>query len=293
MKDDLNAGITSLRALGDRYYIDVTIRKLIQENTVTGPDLQVCGIGMKGLHGHGFVGESFSGAEEFRRISQQNLSRGVDWLKIFITGGSPPVDSDFIPCFLTDEEIQTVVSEADAVGVKTTAHCVGGEGLRRGVKAGIHMLEHCYSATEEDAELLQKQGTKLCLTPGVFLDESRESFCPPDFVAKVHKTRDSVAHAMEILIAAGIPFALGSDAYHGNLYKELQIVSRLGADTKTALKSVTATAADILGMGGYKGKIEENYHADLIAVTGNPIADLNAVKNVKACDKTGSCLQVK
>ncbi|WP_320129179.1 hypothetical protein [uncultured Sphaerochaeta sp.] len=90
LQDNLKAGITGMRSLGDRYYLDILLRNMIQEKTLEGPWLQVAGIGMKGLHGHGYVGKGFSGVEEFQRQSRENLFRGADWLKIFITPGAPP-----------------------------------------------------------------------------------------------------------------------------------------------------------------------------------------------------------
>jgi imidazolonepropionase-like amidohydrolase len=80
-QDDLASGITGLRCLGDRYYLDVLLR---DQGVFDVPWMQVAGIGMKGLHGHGYVGKGFSGKEEFRRQCRENIYHHVDWLKIFI-----------------------------------------------------------------------------------------------------------------------------------------------------------------------------------------------------------------
>ena len=90
LQDNLRAGITGLRSVGDRYYLDVLLRDMIEQGSLEGPWLQVAGIGMKGLHGHGYVGKSFSGKEEFRRQARENMFHKTDWLKIFITAGAPP-----------------------------------------------------------------------------------------------------------------------------------------------------------------------------------------------------------
>ena len=85
LEDDLMSGVTTARCLGDRNYIDVVLRDQIRKGKVKGPDLLVCGIGMKGRHGHGFVGMPHSGVEEFRRTARENMYHGVDILKIFVT----------------------------------------------------------------------------------------------------------------------------------------------------------------------------------------------------------------
>ena len=287
IKDDLEQGITTLRSLGDRYYIDVILRDRINNGQLFGPRLQVAGIGMKGLHGHGYVGQGFSGVEDFRRMSRQNLYRGTDWLKIFVTGGAPPTDGSYVPFYISREEIRTVVQEAKAIGKRSCAHCIGGEGLKFCVEEGIDVLEHAYWATEADAELLMKQGTWVCLTPGVFLDEGREQFCPTGHVEKVRKTRDEVAKRLSRLIKHGVKYAIGSDAYHGLLYKDVQYVHSLGASKLEALQGVTVHAAELLGLKDTIGVIKPGAAADIITVDGNPLEDLSALSRVGFVMKGG------
>lgn len=112
MKDDLAAGVTTSRCLGDRFYIDVTCKKAQKEGRIAGPKLVVSGIGMRSNHGHGYVGMPHCGAEDFRRTSRENIARGVDFLKVFMTkviNATP-----FIYHFLTLEELRAVVEEAKA-----------------------------------------------------------------------------------------------------------------------------------------------------------------------------------
>ena len=85
MNDDLHAGVTTARCLGDRFYIDVTCKKAQKEGRISGPKLVVSGIGMRASHGHGYVGMPFDGPEEFRRQARENILHGVDFLKVFMT----------------------------------------------------------------------------------------------------------------------------------------------------------------------------------------------------------------
>ena len=90
-------------------------KEQVRQGNVEGPDLLVCGIGMRSRHGHGFVGMPHSGVEEFRRTARENMFHGVDILKIFVTpGGAAVTPDEFIPCFISYDEIRTVVEEAKA-----------------------------------------------------------------------------------------------------------------------------------------------------------------------------------
>ena len=180
LKDDLMSGVTTARCMGDRYYLDVTLKRLIREGRVTGPDLLVCGIGMKAAHGHGYVGLPHSGAEEFRKTCRENMYRGVDYLKIFVTPGAPAKTPDsFIPCFLTREEIAAVVQEGASVGIPATAHCVGGKGLDLCIEEGVGVIEHLYSVTEAQVRRLETEFDGwVDMTSGIVLDPEREPFIP-------------------------------------------------------------------------------------------------------------------
>jgi len=274
--DNLQAGITGLRSVGDRFYLDVLLRDMIEQGQLEGPWMQVAGIGMKGLHGHGYVGKSFSGKEEFRRQARENMFHKTDWLKIFITAGAPPTN-EHVNCFLTREEVRTVVEEASSCNLKTSAHCIGGQGLRYCTEEGIDVLDHCYWVTQEDIDLIIKHGTTVCFTPGVFMDDSRLPFCPPAHVQSVLRTREEVKRRLSLLVAANPKFVIGSDAYHTYLYKDIEYMVELGMQRKEALKGITVYAGQL--MDRKVGILQEGYQADLIAVPANPLIEKEAVAN--------------
>ncbi len=283
--DDLQAGITGLRCLGDRYYIDVLLRNLEKAGQLDAPWMQVAGIGMKGLHGHGYVGIGFSGPEEFRRQSRENIFHQTDWLKIFITPGTPPVDGTTIQCFLSREEVRTVVQEAKACGLKTSSHCLGGLGLQYCTEEGIDVLDHCYWADEKDIDLILKYNSTVCLTPGVFMDDSRLPLCPPLHAENVRKTRNEVMKRLSQLIAAHPKIVIGSDAYHGLLYRDVMYAVDLGMNIKEALKGVTVYAGEL--MSRKTGQITEGYDADCIVVEGNPLKQVSTLANVRQVIRRG------
>lgn len=287
LEDDLMSGVTTARCLGDRHYLDVIFKKEIQKGTVKGPNLLVAGIGMKGRHGHGYVGLPHSGVEEFRRTARENMYRGVDILKIFVTAGAPPMAGEFIPYYISPEEIKLVVEEAGQLNIHTAAHCIGGEGLRYCVEAGIDVIEHAYSITDEDARLLKEKDVWVDLTSGIFLDSDREPYCPQDFVRNVRHNREKVRTCVKRVIDYGIPFTLGTDAYHTYLYKELEYAVELGANSREALKAVTSRAAQMCGISKRTGSIEPGLNADLIATEKNPLENVSELAKISFVMKDG------
>lgn len=288
LADDLHAGVTTARCMGDRHYIDVVFKREIAKGNVVGPDLVVSGIGMRSIHGHGYVGVPHCGVEEFRKTARNNMSRGVDFLKIFATAGAPPMHGTFIPHFLTREEIATVVNEGRSVNIPTAAHCVGGQALVDCVELGVDVIEHAYCATEADMDLILKHDCWVDLTSGIFLDPEREPFCPPSNVLNMRKNRDYVRSCLETVIGSGAKFCIGTDAYHSLLYKEVEYAVDMGASKVKALQAITSNAAIICGLEGKKGQLAPSLQADIIAVKGNPLENPSALKDVTFVMKSGT-----
>lgn len=288
LKDDLMSGVTTARCLGDRYYIDVTLRNKIREKTVIGPDLLVCGIGMKGLHGHGFVGLPHSGVEEFRKTCRENMFHGVDILKIFITPGGIVGEGEYIPYFISLDEMKTVVEEAHQLNIKTAAHCIGGKGLDLCLEAGVDVLEHLYNVTSEQVKKIEDSGTWVDLTSGIVLDPEREPMVPVSHAANTRKNREYSRKCLEKVVRSEkIRYTLGTDAYHGKLYKELEWTVDMGGDALGAVKGVTVNAARMCGLEKQKGSLNKGLVADIIAVSENPIENVSVLKNVKFVMKGG------
>ena len=287
MEDDLMSGVTTARCLGERHYIDVALKQAIQQGEIVGPHLIVSGIGMRGVNGHGYVGLPHGSVDQFKATSIQNIERGVDFLKIFVTSGAPSPKGEVVPCFVSLEEIKTVVEQAKKVGISTAAHCIGGEGLHKCIEVGVDVIEHAYCASDEDIEALVKSNTWVCMTPGIILDEGREPYCPDTFVEIVRKTREDVRHNLEKVVKSGIRYAIGTDAYHGMLYRDVGYINQLGASTKEALAGVTVNAAKMCGISGKRGIIQEGYEADIIATYKNPLENTNHLADVGFVMKGG------
>ena len=287
LEEDLLSGVTTARCLGDKYYIDTTMKKLIEDGKATGPRLLAAGTGMKGSHGAGYIGSPHCGTEEIRNTCRQNLKRGVDLLKLFVTPGVPDPASSFVPSFLSLEEISMAVSEGARLGVPVAAHCIGGQGLKDCIDGGVKVIEHMYMATEQDVEWLAASDCVVDLTSGIFLDSSREAFLSPGNAEKIRRNRPRVRENAARIIRAGLPFVLGTDAYHGYLYREVGYAVELGADTVTALQGVTSHAADVCGLGHRLGHLSSGMDADIIAVNGNPLENVSCLSQVGFVMKEG------
>ncbi len=287
MRDDLFSGVTSTRCLGEKYYIDVALRSAINVGRLEGPRLQVSGIGMRSIHGHGFVGVPHTGEQEFRKTCRENMLRKVDLLKVFVTAGAPPLNGNFIPSFLSLEEIETVTSEAKRMGIRTAAHCIGGEGLINCVKAGVDVIDHAYCATDSDLELIAENNRFVCLTASVFMDTERNKLNPPEVAYATDKGRERVIKSMEKIVKSGVKYALGTDAMHGALYKEAIFATHLGASSYDALLGVTINAARLCAIDNITGSLESGKYADIIAVKENPIENLKTLRDVMFVMKEG------
>ena len=292
-RKDLMSGVTTARCMGDRFYIDVTLKKLIEQGKVAGPKLLAAGIGMKGSHGAGYIGSPHCGPEEIRKTARENLKKGVDLLKLFITPGVPDPESEFVPSFLSLEEIAMAVSEAARKNLPVAAHCIGGQGLKDCIDGGVQVIEHMYMCTPQDAEWLANSKCIVDFTSGIFLDPTREETLSANNAYRVRKNRPRVRERLKLLMSTGVPYVLGTDAYHGYLYREVGYAVELGSDIVTALKGVTSNAAKVCGLGDRIGSLKKGYAADIIAVDGNPLMDVECLVNVPFVMQDGNIVKRK
>ncbi len=286
--DDLLSGVTTVRCMGEKHDLDLKLKKEIDAGNLVGPDILPAGVGMKGSNGSGYIGAPHSGVEEFRRTARSNVAKGVKLLKIFTTPGVFSTEQDFIPSFLSAEEIRTVVEEAHRLHLPVAAHCIGGQALRDCVEQGVDVIEHAYCASKEDIELLKAHpNCWVDLTTGIYLDPDREQYLSENNARNVRAGREIVRECVGNLVRAGIHFALGTDANHGLLWKEVVYTVELGASKRDALKGVTSNAAYISRLSGKKGELTAGADADIIAVKGNPLEDPAVLADVSFVMKKG------
>ena len=285
MKDDLMAGVTTARCLGDRCYIDVTCKKAQKEGRITGPKLVVSGIGMRSTHGHGYVGMPHCGPEEFRKTARENIARGVDFLKVFMTkviNATP-----FIYHFLTLDELKVVVEEAKSVNITTACHCSGGQGLDDCLTAGIDCLEHVYYITPQQVERVKREDRWVVYTPSYALnDELLFKFSPHDKEGSLRE-KEIICRCLSGAIEGELKFGIGTDGLHAGLAQEACYIAGLGAKNRDVLAGITINAARLCGVDESTGSIAEGKAADLVVLEKDPLENVEALKGVQSVIQDG------
>ncbi len=285
----LEAGVTTVRDLSADQYMDIAMRDLINAGEMIGPRMFVSGYGLYATQTpykkEGSIpgGVYADGVPEVLRAVRQQVAAGVDLIKLY---GSTGTDDD-VTGFetYTYEEIKAAVETAHKLGKKIAVHSYGPDGARDAVRAGADSVEH---ATDmDDATILEmvKRGTFYVPT----IDHNRYYIENGDKIgyARGYKERLQAFIPRNLETArrafkAGVKIAMGSDAIYtmfGQNTRELGWFVKAGMTPEQALRTATANAAELLGKEKELGAVAPGYFADLVAVDGDPLADIDVVLN--------------
>lgn len=291
LRADLLAGVTTIRCLGDKEFLDIECRKAIASGYLKGPRLVLSGKGIRSSAGHGFVGYPFDGPDKIRSVIRENLSRGAEVVKFYVTG-TLPGDGN-IQCFFSREEISLIAEEARRAGRKSAVHCIGGVGFDWCLDAGVDVIEHGYFLTDQQIEKLASSGSQLVLTPSFYLSEDRMLALPGPLVEPHLKAADQARAAMKAIVDSGMPYGLGTDGVHGpgNLAAEISCLLELGESPKDALVAATLNGAAICGLQDVTGTLATGKSADIIAVKTNPLEDGAALRDVRLVVSRGEVIK--
>jgi imidazolonepropionase-like amidohydrolase len=290
LRQDLAAGTTTMRIMGEEHFVDIEVREGIEAGVIIGPRLLVAGRGLAATNGHGRALTSYDGVDDVRRGARENLRRGANHVKIFVTGGVSSPGSTPTSSAYTREEIRAAVEEADRAGTYAAAHAHGGPGLRLAVQEGVGTIEHAALADDEDIALMIERRVWLICTFAIFMhpngieggDGQR-----PAIMDKMRWARRVVAETFPRHLASGVRFACGTDAVHGRLPFELQTLVRFGVSPHDALLAGTRWGAEACHVDQDVGTLEPGKRADLIAVDGDPLKDMAAMERVSLVMKDG------
>ena len=290
LRKDLAAGTTTMRIMGEEHFVDVDLRDAIEAGIVTGPRLLVAGRGLAANNGHGRALTSYDGVDEVRRGARENLRRGANHVKIFVTGGVSSPGTTPTSSAYTREEIRAAVEEADRVGTYAAAHAHGGPGFRLAVQEGVGTIEHGALASDEDITLMIERRVWLICTFSIFMHPTgieQGDGQRPAIMEKVRWSRRVVDENFPRHLASGVRFACGTDSMHGLMPFELQTLVRLGVSPRDALLAGTRWGAEACRIDRELGTIEPGKRADLIAVDGDPLQDMAALGRVSLVMKDG------
>jgi imidazolonepropionase-like amidohydrolase len=310
LKIALEHGFTTMRDVETEGagYDDVALRDAVNEGVIPGPRLKVVGPALSTTGSypiqHYRPDWKFpsgvmvcDGADGCRKAVREQLSYGTDWVKIYAnTGGLRLTADGYVdsPPNWTKEEIDAVVSEAHARGVKVAAHARSDTGLRIAIAAGVDSIEHGDSIRPEAAAEMARKGIFLSptLTVADYVSGPRAkagcAICAE--MPKIHAK--SFANCRK----AGVKIAFGTDAggfpwTEINQAKEFEYMVRLGMTPLEAIRSATTVAAELLAMSGRVGTLEPGAFADIVAVGGDPLADVSVLSQIDFVMKGGDVVR--
>jgi imidazolonepropionase-like amidohydrolase len=295
----LEAGFTTVRDVENEGsgYADVALRDAIRQGLAEGPRMQVATRAIAAVGQYNPFGVSpdlvdfptgaqmVSGPDEARRAVREQIGHGADLIKVYADWRHPT---------LTVDEIRVVVEEAHKQGRRVAAHATTPEGIRNAVTAGVDSIEHGHGADRQDLELMKSKGTFLVPTVGVidaiFEEQKNEPETPErrqqdqDFLRKL---QEALQQAMTLGVKIASGFDASSPEHQGKNASELVAMNKRGMPPLEVIRAATLNAAELMNWQDRVGALEPGKFADLIAVNGDPLADLTILQQVPFVMKGG------
>jgi imidazolonepropionase-like amidohydrolase len=302
----LMSGVTTCRDMGSTWpYVDVELRKAIDAGAVPGPRLAVAGSYVSSTGGAGdarqysmyvdvpIVRNVADGPEEIVKVIRTNFRYGADFVKILATGavlskGIPPGAQQY-----SDAEIQAAVDEAKRWGRQVAAHAHGADGIKAAIRAGVRTVDHGSYLDAEAIALLKSSDRRTFYVPTLALYSYLQAApqVPDSEKIRGRAVNEVAVAGFKRALAAGIPIGFGTDAPvmpHGLVAREIAYRVELGESPIRAIAAATSLNAEILGWQDRVGSITPGKLADLIGVSGNPLADITAMAKVGFVMKGGT-----
>jgi imidazolonepropionase-like amidohydrolase len=295
----LEAGVTTVRDLGSDQYMDIAMRDLINRGEMVGPRMFVCGYGLYitatpfRKEGTPPAGGIADGVPEVLRAVRQQIAAGADVIKVY---GSTGTDDD-VTGFetYTFEEMKAAVEMAHQFGKKIAIHSYGPDGARDAVRAGADSIEHATDMDDATIQEMFRRGTFYVPTIDhnrYYIDNGDKIGYAPGYKERLQAFIPRNLETARKAFKAGVKFAMGSDAIYtmfGENTRELGWFVKAGMTPEQALRTATANGAELLGKEKELGAVAPGYFADLVAVEGDPLSDINVVlNNVKWVMKEGA-----
>jgi len=311
-RDTLLAGFTTCRDMGPTWpYVDIDLRDAIDRGAIPGPRLMVAGNYVSATGGAGdarqfsiyvdvpLVQNLADGVDAVRRAVRTNFKHGADFVKILATGavlskGVPPGAQQY-----SDDELRVAVEEADRWGRQVAAHAHGAPGIKAAIRAGVRTVDHGSLIDEEAISMLKARRGKAWYVPTLYvgkaiLDDGAALGIPASEIERERALMETKFVCFRRALAAGldIPFSTDAGVFpHGRNAREFAVRVSLGEKPMQAILAATRVAAETIGWQERVGTIETGRFADLVAVAGDPLADITELERVRFVMKGGEVVR--
>jgi imidazolonepropionase-like amidohydrolase len=283
----LESGVTTVRDLGSWEYTDIAMRDLVRRGAMTGPRMFVAGYGLHITSSPYKPGDAqrepgqADGVAEVERVARQQIAAGADWIKMYGSTGSDQDVTGFQT--FSYEEMKAAADVAHRAGKRIAIHSYGPDGARDAVRAGADSIEHATDMDDATLAAMARQGTVYVPT----VDHNRYYVAHRDEFGYgqdvVDRLSDYMARNLETLrraARAGVTIAMGSDAVFtgfGENTRELEMFVKAGLTPAQVLTAATTNGARLLGQEKDLGALAPGFYADIVAVEGDPLADVHAL----------------
>ena len=304
----LLAGFTTVRDLGGDPRLILSLRDAINAGSFTGPTIVGAGAGISVSGGHGDPRNLRSrdanmavanprnvcnGADDCRRAAREQIGFGADVIKISATGGVLSNVPGGLNQQMMDDEIRAVVATARTFDRKVAAHAHGVDGVNAALRAGVASIEHGTFTNEESFRLYKQTGAyyvPTLLAPAAALADGLRGALTPAQSEKALLAAGNAEKSFAEAVRRGVKIAFGTDtgvSPHGRNAEEFALMVKNGMGATAAIRSATVDAAELLGLSSRIGTIAPGKEADIIAVDGDPTANVRLLENVGFVMKAG------
>ena len=305
-KKTLDAGFTTVRDVWGHFYSDVALREAINSSTIPGPRMFVSGPALSVTGGHGDWETWMSpqlalkedpaaiadGVDEVRKEVRLHIRNKVDVIKITATGGFGSTTVPGAASYSVDE-LKVAVEEAVKNGLKVAAHAHGADGIKNAIKAGVHSIEHGTLIDDEAIKMMKEHNVYLVmdlLAAHYDLLEADRDYSDKKLEASNQEIYVRLETNFRKAYREGVKMAFGTDAAifeHGRNAEQFKLMQRAGMSNPDILRTATLNAAELIGVEKNTGSVEVGKWADIIAVKGNPLEDIETLEKVHFVMKEG------
>lgn len=293
----LRGGVTTVRDCADVFGVTLTLKRAIDAGELEGPRILACGLPITTTAGHlHYMGISADSKEEVLKAVRTVVTMGVDWVKVCATGGGLTPDSNVRRAQYSAETLTALVQDAHRLGRKVAAHAHGTEGIMNCAIAGTDSIEHCSWMGEEEGHRYDEDAVDLIRKKGLYVSHTitgPRTGSPEEVEELLNSELGERFALLRRTLEEGVRMVISSDAgvidtrfedFTGGLVIAVQCC---GFSPMGAIIASTSRAAEMLGMENQVGSLEPGKRADVLAVDGDPLQDINAIRRIVGVFKDG------